>query len=74
MLLNQCDFYIGKITSYFFASLWTEPSGRSIFQKEGKTNIFPTWTEEVSSIRFLLYRLSHCCFQVSVELVYVLSL
>ena len=30
----------------------------------------PVRAEQASSIRFLLYRLSNCCFQVRVKLVY----
>ena len=36
-----------------------------------ETNIFPIRSEQASSIRLLLYRLSPCCFLVCVKLVYV---
>ena len=39
-------------------------------QKKDKTNVFPIWTEQASSIRFYYIGFPTCCFLVCVKLVY----
>ena len=58
--------------SFFcFGHLWTKPKTRIIdLQKKDKTNVFPKWTEQASSIRFYYIGFPTCCFLVCVKLVY----